>query len=305
MTVAMDISGRKEVQSMLENPAQRALLTRCIQLAVEEDLGAEGRQDLTTNAIVGASVKADAIIYCKQAPVLVAGLLILPEVFGCLDPHCQITYLVKDGSLIDRIPQAVASISGQARAILSLERIALNLLQRMSGIATLTRQFTQRAEASGIKILDTRKTAPGLRVFERYAVVMGGGVNHRFGLQSALLAKDNHLEIAGSVGAVVSYMRTAHPEMPIEVECADLLQVQECAKLGVETIMLDNMTPEMVRGAVLLVKGRSKIEVSGSINLSNLDDYLIAGVDAISVGALTHSAKSIDLSLEVQRFYEE
>jgi nicotinate-nucleotide pyrophosphorylase (carboxylating) len=305
MTVAMDISGRKEVQSMLLDPARRALLARCIELAVQEDLGASGREDLTTNAVVSPHLKAEAIIYCKQAPVLVAGLWVIKEVFGYLDDSLKVNCLVEEGVAIDRIPQAVASISGRAASILSGERIALNLLQRISGIATLTRQFVERANPVGIKILDTRKTAPGLRLFEKYGVLAGGGVNHRFGLESGLIVKDNHIEIAGGISEAIGAVSKAHPELPIEVECASLAQVEECLNHKVATIMLDNMTPSMVRSAVALIKGRCQIEVSGSINLANLDDYLIAGVDAISVGALTHSAKSIDLSLEVRRFYEE
>src|SRR5262249_48946488 len=191
----------------------------------------------------------------------------------------EVTSLVEDGAYIKDAPQPVAQVTGKAFAVLAAERTALNILQRMSGITTLTRQFVERAKPHGIAILDTRKTTPGLRIFERYAVRLAGGVNHRFGLNEKILLKDNHIQVAGGVTKAIQAVKKAHPDLAIEVECTDLGQVEESLNENVDTIMLDNMAPGMVQKAVALINGRSHVEVSGGITLDNIEAYLLPGVN--------------------------
>jgi nicotinate-nucleotide pyrophosphorylase (carboxylating) len=298
----MHTSDRNLVKASQANPLERDLLKRAIELALAEDLGFGAPLDLTSEATVSKELAVEAVIYLKQPMVCVAGLSVIGDVFRYLDPSVQVTALVEDGTYIKDAPRPVAQVTGKAFAVLGAERTALNLLQRMSGITTLTRQFVERAKPHGIAILDTRKTTPGLRVFERYAVMLAGGVNHRFGLNDKILLKDNHIQIAGGVTPAIQAVKKAHPGLAIEIECTDLTEVEESLRENVDTIMLDNMAPDMVRKAVALIKGRSKIEVSGGITLDNIDAYLLPGVDAISIGALTHSVKSVDLSLEVERY---
>jgi nicotinate-nucleotide pyrophosphorylase (carboxylating) len=195
-------------------------------------------------------------------------------------------------------PALVARVAGSLRAILTGERVALNFLGRLSGIATLTRQYVDAVAGTGAAVLDTRKTTPGLRALEKHAVAAGGGRNHRFGLDDAILLKDNHLHAAGSIGAAVELVRKA-TELPVEVECDDVDQVREALEGGVEAILLDNMTPEELRQAVRLAGGRARLEASGGITLDNIHAVAETGVDEISVGALTHSARSLDVSLEL------
>src|SRR6516164_680907 len=209
MTISSYTSDRTAVNAASRDPFQRELLKRAIQLAYEEDFGAGHPIDLTTQAVAGPQLKANAVIYCKQSGVYVSGLSILGDVFRYLEPKTEIELLIEDGAYIDKAPYPVARISGYAFAVLGAERIALNLLQRMSGITTMTRQFVERAAGHGIAILDTRKTTPGLRVFERYAVIVGGGVNHRFGLNEKILLKDNHIQIAGGVAGAIKAVRKA------------------------------------------------------------------------------------------------
>lgn len=300
MTVSSELLERKTVDSFWSNKWKRQLLQKSIELAFEEDLAGDSQGDVTTTAIVGRGQKAKAVIYCKQADVVLAGLEIIEQVFACRGSSLAVKKLVSDGTEIKEVPAAVAIIEGVAQEILTTERTLINLLQRMSGIATTTKKFVDLASPHGILILDTRKTTPGLRVFERYAVTVGGGTNHRFGLHDAILIKDNHIQVAGSVSQAVSLVRTNLLAEEIEVECTDLEQVKECLLLNVEKIMLDNMTPSMVSDALHLVNGRCFIEISGGINLTNINSYLQPGVNAISIGALTHSVASVDLSLEVQ-----
>jgi nicotinate-nucleotide pyrophosphorylase (carboxylating) len=302
MTLSLHTSDRKAVSHLLADPFKRELLRKSIALAFEEDLGSSGRADLTTAAIADANLKVKAAIYCKQADVRIAGLELVLEVFRYLETTAEFRPLVIDGAYLDSAPKPIANLSAKASTVLGAERIALNLLQRMSGIATLTSRFVELANPHGIAILDTRKTTPGLRVFERCAVALGGGINHRFALNDGILVKDNHIQIAGSVKAAIGAVRKAHPQRKIEVECTSLKQVEECLEGGAEKIMLDNMTPQMVQEAINMVKGSAYLEVSGGINLSNIKDYLLAGIDAISIGALTHSAESVDLSLEVEGY---
>lgn len=307
MTFAIHSLERKSVKSESPNFSSAELVKKAVELAFNEDLGSNQGVDLTTQAIVDPTVKVTASIYCKEPGVHVAGLTLLPDVIGylepaCLEPSYKITALVSDGSYISTAPTKVATVQAKTSTVLGAERIALNLLQRLSGITTLTSAFVAQAQPYGIAILDTRKTTPGLRVLEKYAVKLGGGVNHRFGLYDAILIKDNHIAIAGGVTKAIQAVRAKYPKLPIEVECTSLAQVEESLREHVETIMLDNMTPAMVTQATAIIQGKSRVEISGGINLTNISSYLLPGVNAISVGALTHSPKSVDLSLEIEGY---
>lgn len=302
MTISTHILDRNLVNGFWTSPFGQELLVKSVELALMEDLGPNRNTDLTTAPIAAANAQSlYAVIYCKQPNVHIAGLALLGHIFNYLDPSVKTKLLVSDGAAVQQAPQAIATIQGKAAAVLAGERTVLNLLQRMSGIATLTSQYVERAKSHNIRILDTRKTSPGLRLFEKYAVALGGGTNHRFGLYDQLLVKDNHIRLAGSIAAVCQALKKAHPDLAIEVECTTLSEVEECLLLGIKKIMLDNMPPYMVGEAVTLINGASEIEVSGGINLANIDDYLLPGIDAISIGALTHSASNVDLSLEVER----
>jgi nicotinate-nucleotide pyrophosphorylase (carboxylating) len=275
---------------------ESALADSAIQLALAEDLG---RGDTTSNLCLEAGHIITAMVVVKQKAVI-AGLDIASRVFHQVDEAIKVETLLADGASINAPPATLARISGPARAILGAERTAINFLQHLSGIATLTRNFVDRIAGTDIKILDTRKTTPGLRTFEKQAVVLGGGTNHRFCLSSAVLIKDNHIAIAGGIGCAVDRVRANDPTVKIEVEVKTLLEVEEAVKCGVQAIMLDNMTPDMVQEALKLIPRSCFVELSGGITLNNIDHYLIEGVDAISIGALTHSAPSIDISLEVE-----
>ncbi len=275
------------------------LLLRAIDLALAEDLGYPA-VDLTTQPLVSAEHKAKAIIYCLSRNAVIAGISVIEQVFHKLDPDIKVSPLLLEGQKVTEVPHSIAHISGNARAILSGERVALNLLQRMCAVATTTDRFVQIAKKFNIAILDTRKTTPALRVFEKYAVLVGGGQNHRFGLNDAILVKDNHIQIAGGITKAVSLLRAKYPGKSLETECTTLSEVQECLNLGVDRILLDNMSPALVQKAVDLIKGKCFVEVSGGINLENITGYLQPGVNAISVGALTHSAVHVDLSLEME-----
>ena len=268
-------------------------LERIVHAALAEDIGAG---DVTTDAVVDADAVATAEIVVKEAGV-VCGLRAAAETFRALDPEIRVELLARDGELVS--PNAVvARIGGSARAILTGERVALNFLGRLSGIATLTRRYVDAIEGTGVAVLDTRKTTPGLRELEKYAVACGGGRNHRFGLDDAVLVKDNHLRAAGSIAGAVEIVR-AHTDLPIEVECETLVQVGEALDAGVDAILLDNMTVAEVREAVALAGGRARLEASGGVNLDTIRAVAESGVDEISVGALTHSAHSLDVSLEL------
>ncbi len=274
------------------------LINDAIDLAIREDLG-DQRLDITTSSIVRAERTVSGSVYCKQEAV-VAGLRVFAYVLNRFDSQITVEPKVAEGQYVDSSPSVIATFSGPASSVLSGERVALNLLQRMSAIATVTRQFVELAKPSGIDIRDTRKTTPGLRAFEREAVAIGGGQNHRFGLFDAILIKDNHIQIAGNIQSAIQNARQAHPTLPIEVEATTLTQVEQALEIGVAAILLDNMSPLMIRSAVGIVNGACFIEVSGGINFKNIKNYLIAGVNAISIGALTHSAPNIDISLEVE-----
>jgi len=272
------------------------LMDRAIELAITEDLGAQ-LEDPTSDSIVGPEVKASGAIYCKQ-PGVIVGLEIVEMVLKRFDENIFLTTLVAPGTYIEVVPAKIAEFSGPAAAILKAERLALNLLQRMSGIATITKLFVDKTGAFGHK----KKTTPCLRVFERVAVASAGGTNHRFGLYDAVLIKDNHVRLAKGVKPAVAAARKANPQMTIEVETTTLEEVRDAVEIGADRILLDNMTPELVRQSVQIIGKKAYIEVSGGINLSNIEKYLIDGVNGISIGALTHSAPGLDISLEVETF---
>jgi nicotinate-nucleotide pyrophosphorylase (carboxylating) len=268
-------------------------ISHCIKRALEEDIGTG---DVTTNSIVPAGASLRGRIVAKQAGV-VAGLDVASEVFRALSDAIVFDAKVKDGSYVNK-GDVIAEVSGEARALLTGERTALNFLGRMSGIATLTRQFVDAVATTNATILDTRKTAPGLRTLDKLAVRLGGGQNHRTGLFDMVLIKDNHIDFAGSITAAVERVRASGTTLPIEVETRTLENVREALQLGVERILLDNMSPETMREAVAMTEGQAKLEASGNVTLENVLEVARTGVDYISVGALTHSARVFDVSLE-------
>ncbi len=262
--------------------------------ALAEDMKAG---DLTTEALFGPADRCRAVIMFKEEGV-VCGLSVVGAAFRELDQAVELERLVAEGELVTEAPREAVRLRGRTRAILGAERVALNLLGRLSGIATLTRAFVKAVEGFGVAILDTRKTTPGLRALEKYAVQTGGGANHRFGLYDAVLVKDNHLRLAGGVEEAVRRLRTS-VSLPPEVEADTLEQVEQALALGVERILLDNMSPPEAAAAVELVAARAWLEVSGGVTLENVRAYAETGVNAISIGALTHSARALDVSLEV------
>lgn len=266
-----------------------------VRLALAEDVGPG---DATTEALVPEGVSARAEILLKQAGV-VSGLTVAAEVFRALDPDVGFRALVGDGDRIDAVPARIATVEGSARALLAGERVALNLLGRLSGVATLTRRYVDAVEGTGVAILDTRKTTPGLRLLEKEAVRHGGGQNHRLGLYDAVLVKDTHLRIAGGITEAVSRIRESGTSLPVEVEAETLEDVGEALAAGVDRILLDNMPPARLREAVSLVNGRAWLEASGGVSLETVREVALTGVDAISVGAITHSAPCLDVSMEV------
>jgi nicotinate-nucleotide pyrophosphorylase (carboxylating) len=286
---------------MITIPDPGHLADSLIELAFKEDLG-PASEDVTTIATIPETLQAECRIECRETAVI-AGMALAAEIFHRVDSSIKVKQIHRDGELVKVVGSKVATIVGPARGIMSGERIALNFLQRMSGIATITRQFVELAEPYGIAILDTRKTTPGMRIFQREAVRLGGGTNHRFGLFDAFLIKDNHIAIAGGVGKAVRAAKSARPGMRVEVEAASLPEVAEALVAQADAILLDNMAPDEIKSAIELVAGRAFIEVSGGITLDTISQYLIKGVNAISVGALTHSAPSVDFSLEVDRTF--
>lgn len=271
-------------------------MRRTVLMALEEDLGTGG--DLTTEAIVDPKKEGEAVLIAREELVL-AGLPVFKMVFMEISTQIEFEDYFKEGDLVPH-DKKICLLKGPLSPILKAERTALNLLQRMSGIATLTRQYVNRVEPYKARIIDTRKTAPGLRWMDKYAVRLGGGFNHRFGLFDGILIKDNHIAAAGSIkNAIESAKRKAPHTLKIEVEVEDLAGVEEAIKAGADIIMLDNMDPGQMKKAVSFIDGRAIIEASGGISLDTVSDVAESGVDLISVGALTHSAKASDLSLEI------
>ncbi len=264
-----------------------------IRCALAEDVGSG---DVTTDSIVPPAAKAKVQIVAKQSGVI-AGLDVARTVFLQCDDQLVFTSRVGDGSAVSQ-GQVVVDVYGLARALLTGERTALNFLGRMSGIATLTRQFVEAIAGTRAVILDTRKTAPGLRTIDKLAVKLGGGQNHRHGLYDMVLIKDNHIDYAGSLREAVSRVRDSGTNLEIEVEARSIIEVREALAMKVERILLDNMTPEMMREAVQLNGGAAKLEASGNVTLATVREIAETGVDYISVGALTHSPQTFDVSLK-------
>lgn len=266
-----------------------SLIDRCLR----EDIGTG---DITTGSIIPREAGAEAVIIAKEEGVI-AGLAVAEKVFHRADPAIVFRTLVRDGERVKR-GQVLAEVGGRARPILAAERLALNFLQRLSGIATRTARMVELAAGERAVVVDTRKTTPGLRMLEKYAVRVGGGRNHRFGLYDSVLVKENHIKMAGSITRAVELVRRGAPHtFKIEVEAEDLAGVQEALKAGADIIMLDNMEPADMKKAVELVGGRALLEASGGITEENIRAVASTGVDLISVGALTHSIKSLDVSL--------
>ena len=267
-----------------------------IRRALEEDIGTG---DVTSESILPAEAQMTGRIVAKQDGII-AGLDVAAAVYEALDPQVVFEAEAPEGAqVLNR--QSVATVRGRARSLLTAERTALNFLGRMSGIATLTRQFVAAVAGSGAIILDTRKTAPGLRAVDKLAVLRGGGQNHRSGLYDMILIKDNHIDFAGSLGEAVRLARLGANGLEIEVEARTLEHVREALALGVERILLDNMSPEMMAPAVRITAGRAKLEASGNVSLENVHRIAETGVDYISIGGLTHSARVFDLSFEYVR----
>jgi nicotinate-nucleotide pyrophosphorylase (carboxylating) len=265
-----------------------------IRAALAEDIGPG---DATTNAIIPEGSAMRGQIIAKQVGV-VAGLDVARAVYRILDENVDFKAQVNEGTRVnDR--QVLALVSGSARSLLTAERTALNFLGRMSGIATLTRSFVDAVAGTKAVILDTRKTAPGLRLVDKLAVLCGGGQNHRIGLYDMVLIKDNHIDHAGSITLAVQRARLGAPGLQIEVEARNLQDVGEALQVGAERILLDNMTPESMAEAVSLTAGRAKLEASGNVTLQTVRKIAESGVDYISVGALTHSAKVFDVSFDI------
>ncbi len=262
-----------------------------VRRALAEDVG-DG--DATTLATVPEAARARAAIV-QKAPGAVFGLDVAEAAFRELDGDARFERRVEEG--VWRDGGDVLAVEGSARALLTAERTALNLLQRLSGVATATALAVREVEGTGARVLDTRKTTPGMRTLEKAAVAAGGGTNHRVGLFDAILIKENHAAMAGGVGAAVRAARAARPDLPLEVECRDAAEVAEALEAGAPRLLLDNMTPAELRAIVTEVAGRAELEASGGITLANLREVAETGVDFISLGALTHSAPALDFSL--------
>ncbi len=273
------------------------LVESAVAAALEEDLGTAG--DITTDAIVPADAQGEAAIVARQAGV-VAGLDLAEAAFRALDPDTRFVRIVEDGGRV-AAGGTIASITSKTRALLTGERTALNFVGRLSGIATLTAAFVKAVEGTGARIACTRKTTPGLRVFEKYAVRAGGGMNHRFGLYDAVLVKDNHIAAAGGLAKALERLQTRNRHsVKVEVEVDTLGQLEEALRFPIDAVLLDNMDIETLRKAVKLVAGRIVTEASGGVTLENVREIAATGVEMISVGALTHSPRSLDSSLEWQ-----
>lgn len=272
---------------------QTANIRSCLEAALEEDIGS---RDVTTELIVpdGATLHGQIV---AKSPGVIAGLDLAEQVFHLLDKRMEFDAKVDEGTHVEA-GTVLAEVGGAARPLLTGERTALNFLNRMSGIATLTRRFVDAVAHTRAVILDTRKTAPGLRALDKLAVLRGGGQNHRMGLYDMILIKDNHIDFAGSIEAAIQRARAAENELEIEVEVRTLAEVHAALELGIKRILLDNMSVKMMRETVEFNSNRAKLEASGNITLDNVAEIAETGVDYVSVGALTHSAPAFDASLE-------
>ena len=276
-----------------------AVISKQIKKIIEEALAEDiGTGDITTMAIVSRDKTGHAQAIAKDN-FIIAGIDIFQETFLLLDDKVKVRKLISDGKRAEK-GSIIAEISGSLFYILQAERVALNLFQRMCGIATLTAKFVEAVRGSKTKILDTRKTMPGLRVLDKMAVSIGGGFNHRMGLYDGVLIKDNHIATAGSITAALDMQRRRLPHtLKIEVETKNIAEVKEALKCGVDIVMLDNMTSDEMKKAVAFVAGRALVEASGNVNLQNVAEIAATGVDLISVGELTHSVRAADISLKI------
>jgi nicotinate-nucleotide pyrophosphorylase (carboxylating) len=275
-------------------------IRRAVRAALAEDIGSG---DVTTLATVPAAAKSVALMRARE-PLVVAGIQFAETAFSELSPKIKINTLARDGQRV-KAGDSLLKISGSSRALLSAERVALNFVQRLSGVATATAQFADAVKGTRAKILDTRKTTPGWRRFEKYAVACGGGKNHRIGLFDMVLIKDNHLvalqnQKPNAIAAAVARACKKFPKLKIEVEADTLAQVAQAADADADIILLDNMTTAQLRQAVKIVRGRGKTEASGGVNLKTVRKIAETGVDFISVGAITHSARAVDIGLDFQ-----
>ena len=267
---------------------------KLIRMALQEDITSE---DVSTNAVMRSTVKGTVDLIAKEDGII-AGLDVYARVFQILDEKTEVSFNFKDGDAVKK-GDLLGTVTGDIRVLLSGERVALNYLQRMSGIATYTKQVSKLLEGSKVTLLDTRKTTPNCRVFEKYAVRIGGGCNHRYNLSDGVLLKDNHIGAAGSVAKAVAMAKEYAPFVrKIEIEVETMEQVKEAVEAGADIIMLDNMTPEMMKEAVELIAGRAQTECSGNITKENIAKILETGVDFVSSGALTHSAPILDISMK-------
>lgn len=265
-----------------------------IKMALQEDISSE---DVTTNSVIKGPVKGEVQLICKQNGII-AGLPVFQRVFELLDPQMEFSFSCRDGEEV-QTGQLLGTVTGDIRTLLSGERVALNYLQRMSGIATYTHSVAALLEGTGIKLLDTRKTTPNMRIFEKYAVRVGGGYNHRYNLSDGVLLKDNHIGAAGSVTNAIKLAKEYTPFVrKIEVEVENLDMVKEAVDAGADIIMLDNMNVEEMREAIRIIDRRAETECSGNMTKENIDRMTSLGVNYISCGALTHSAPVLDISLK-------
>jgi nicotinate-nucleotide pyrophosphorylase (carboxylating) len=273
------------------------LIARAVAAALDEDLGLSG--DITTDGVIPAGSRASGVLAARR-PGVIAGLGVAAATFRHIDPTVTFEAVVADGQSVPG-GSVLARVAGDARALLTAERVALNFLGRMSGIATLTRRYVDAIAGTRATIIDTRKTTPGLRAFEKYAVRAGGGMNHRTGLFDAVLIKDNHIVVAGGIGpAITAARKRAGHMVKIEVEADTLAQLDEALRHHVDAVMLDNMTPAEMAQAVRTVAGRAVLEASGGVSLETVRAIAETGIDLISVGALTHSAPVLDLGLDFE-----
>jgi nicotinate-nucleotide pyrophosphorylase (carboxylating) len=282
------------VKSQPFGPLDPANYREAVRRALAEDFG---WGDVTTDNTVDAGARGRGTFLAK-APCVVAGLDVAIEVFRQLDPAMAVTVHHPDGTACQP-GTVIAEVEGLARALLTAERTALNYLLRLSGIATVTRRYVDAA-AGRIVVLDTRKTTPGLRLLEKYAVRAGGGTNHRLALDDGILIKDNHVRLAGGIGAALERMRAANVDMPIEIEVQSLAQLDEALAAGATRILADNLSLDQLREVVRRTRGRAQVEVSGGVTLERLDAIAETGAEFVSVGALTHSAPAADISFEIE-----
>ena len=267
---------------------------KLIMMALQEDITSE---DVSTNAVMPGAQKGTVELICKQDGII-AGLDVYARVFTLLDENTEVEFYCKDGDRVTK-GQLMAKLTGDIRVLLSGERVALNYLQRMSGIATYTNEIAKLLEGSATTLLDTRKTTPNCRIFEKYAVRVGGGCNHRYNLSDGVLLKDNHIGAAGSITNAVKMAKEYAPFVrKIEVEVETLEQVKEAVEAGADIIMLDNMTTEQMKEAIVIIDGRAETECSGNVTRENVERLISLGVDYISSGALTHSSPILDISMK-------